>query len=56
MRASHRPRLTPQQWAILAWLAQGESNAAIGAALGIKPRSVVAHLTRIYRPTPAIRR
>ncbi|MFI7587706.1 response regulator [Spongisporangium articulatum] len=41
-------RLTPRQREVLALVAQGRSNAAIAARLGIGEKAVVAHTSRIY--------
>jgi DNA-binding NarL/FixJ family response regulator len=43
------PRLRPSEWRVLARLAQGESNAAIGMALGLARTTVGQHLSSIYR-------
>jgi DNA-binding CsgD family transcriptional regulator len=40
--------LTPREKEVLQWLAKGKSNPSIGAILGISPRTVQTHLTRIY--------
>jgi len=47
-----RPKLTPMQWLVLERLAQGESNAAIGAALGLGLSTVASHLQAIYQRLP----
>ncbi|WP_203669037.1 response regulator transcription factor [Cellulomonas pakistanensis] len=43
------PALTPARRAVLALVAQGLSNGAVGRALGLSPRSVENHLTAVYR-------
>jgi DNA-binding NarL/FixJ family response regulator len=43
------PGLTPARRAVLALVAQGLSNRAVGAALGLSPRSVENHLGAVYR-------
>jgi len=52
MPESSRPLLTPAQWLVLERLAAGESNAAIGAALGIGPSTVASHLKVLYQRLP----
>jgi len=52
MPESSRPLLTPAQWLVLERLAAGEENAAIGAALGIRPSTVASHLTVLYQRLP----
>jgi DNA-binding NarL/FixJ family response regulator len=51
-RAADRPtvldRLTERELEVLAHMAQGESNAAIGYALFISPRSVEKHINSIF--------
>ncbi|MCJ7780835.1 MAG: response regulator transcription factor [Acidimicrobiia bacterium] len=51
-RAADRPtvldRLTDRELEVLAHMAQGESNAAIGYALFISPRSVEKHINAIF--------
>ncbi len=54
MRESSRPLLTPAQWLVLARLAAGEGNAAIGAALGIRPSTVESHTKAIYQRLPYV--
>ena len=49
-----RPLLTPAQWLVLERLAAGEDNAAIGAALGIRPGTVASHLKVIYQRLPYV--
>ncbi|MDT0353044.1 response regulator transcription factor [Pseudonocardia charpentierae] len=41
-------RLSPRRLGVLALIAQGRSNAAIGRLLGISEKSVVAHASGIY--------
>ncbi len=40
--------LTPRQREILALIAQGQSNAEVGASLGIATGTVKAHLATLY--------
>jgi DNA-binding NarL/FixJ family response regulator len=51
-RAAHKhgdlERLTPRQREVLELIAQGRTNAAIAARLGIAEKSVVQHASRIY--------
>ena len=54
MPARRRPLLTPAQWLVLARLAAGEDNAAIGAALGIGHSTVGSHIKAIYQRLPAV--
>jgi DNA-binding NarL/FixJ family response regulator len=54
MRAAERPNLTPTQWLVLERLAQGEDNAAIGQALGIKLATVTEHISAIYQRLPPV--
>ncbi len=54
MPESSRPLLTPVQWLVLERLAGGEDNAAIGAALGIRPSTVASHLKAIYQRLPYV--
>ncbi len=49
-----RPLLTPAQWLVLARVAQGEDNVAIGLALGIRPSTVTTHLKAIYQRLPYV--
>ncbi len=49
-----RPLLTPAQWLVLARVAQGEDNAAIGLALGIRHSTVTSHLKVIYQRLPYV--
>ncbi len=46
--SSVESKLTPRENEILAWLAQGKTNAEIGLALSISPRTVKKHLEHIY--------
>ena len=43
-----RSELTRRETEILAWLSQGKTNAEIGLALSISPRTVKKHLEHIY--------
>jgi len=54
MPESSRPLLTPGQWLVLERLAAGEENAAIGAALGIRPGTVASHLKVLYQRLPYV--
>ena len=45
---SEDSKLTPREFEILAWLSQGKTNAEIGLALSISPRTVKKHLEHIY--------
>lgn len=40
--------LTHREAEVLAWVAQGKTNAEIGLILGISPRTVQNHLAHIY--------
>jgi DNA-binding CsgD family transcriptional regulator len=40
--------LTPREAEVLRWLAQGKSSHEIAIILGISPRTVSKHLTRVY--------
>jgi DNA-binding CsgD family transcriptional regulator len=42
------PELSPRESEVLAWVAQGKSNASVGQILGISAHTVDAHLRRIY--------
>ncbi|TPE48550.1 LuxR family transcriptional regulator [Amaricoccus solimangrovi] len=42
------PALSRREVEVLAWVARGKSNAAIGAILGISAHTVDAHLRRVY--------
>jgi len=42
------PELTPREVEVLRWLAEGLSNKAIAAALGVSPRTVNFHLDNLY--------
>ena len=42
------PELSPREAEVLAWIAQGKSNATVGEILGISAHTVDAHLRRIY--------
>lgn len=42
------PALSRRETEVLAWVARGKSNAAIGSILGISAHTVDAHLRRIY--------
>ncbi len=42
------PELSPREAEVLAWIAQGKSNATVGQILGISAHTVDAHLRRIY--------
>lgn len=42
------PELSPREAEVLAWVAQGKSNASVGEILGISAHTVDAHLRRIY--------
>jgi DNA-binding NarL/FixJ family response regulator len=46
------PLLTPAQWLVLERLVRGESNEAIGRALGLGVPTVKTHLTGIYQRLP----
>ena len=52
MSESARPQLTPTQWVVLERVAAGEDNATIAVALGLTPKAVKNHLTRIARQLP----
>lgn len=52
MSAQARPQLTPTQWRVLARVAAGESNSTIATALGVAPKTVKNHLTRIAQQLP----
>ncbi len=54
MPARHRSLLTPTQWLVLARVAAGADNAAIGLALGIRPGTVVVHMRAIYQRLPPV--
>src|SRR5262249_35971211 len=41
--------LTAREAEILAWVAQGKSNAAVAGIVSAEPRTVEKHLERIYR-------
>lgn len=41
--------LTPRQWEVLRLIAEGIPTRDVAAALGIKPHSVLMHLTRAYQ-------
>lgn len=41
--------LTPREAEVLRWLAQGKSSPEIATILGISPRTVSKHLTRVYQ-------
>jgi DNA-binding CsgD family transcriptional regulator len=49
-------QLTPRETEILAWLSQGKTNAEIGLALSISPRTVKKHLEHIYNKLKVHRR
>jgi DNA-binding CsgD family transcriptional regulator len=49
-------KLTRRETEILAWLAQGKTNAEIGLALSISPRTVKKHLEHIYSKLQVHRR
>lgn len=42
------PELSPREAEVLAWIAQGKSNASVGQILGISAHTVDAHVRRIY--------
>ncbi len=42
------PSLTPRELEVVRRAALGETNAEIGRALGISPRTVNSHLTKVY--------
>ena len=42
------PELSSRETEVLAWVARGKSNGAIGEILGISAHTVDAHLRRIY--------
>jgi DNA-binding CsgD family transcriptional regulator len=48
--------LTPRESEILAWLAEGKTNAEIGLVLSISPRTVKKHLEHIYSKMQVHRR
>jgi DNA-binding CsgD family transcriptional regulator len=50
------PKLTRRETEILAWLSQGKTNAEIGLALSISPRTVKKHLEHIYSKLQVHRR
>ena len=52
MSAQARPQLTPTQWRVLARVAAGESTSTIATALGMAPKTVKNHLTRIAQQLP----
>jgi DNA-binding CsgD family transcriptional regulator len=47
--AFERLGLTRREAEVLAWVAQGKTNAEIGTILGARPRTVAKHLERIYQ-------
>jgi len=49
-------KLTRRETEILAWLSQGKTNAEIGLALSISPRTVKKHLEHIYSKLQVHRR
>jgi DNA-binding NarL/FixJ family response regulator len=42
------PELTPREREILGWIAQGHSNGAIAARLGLAPKTVTNHVSAIF--------
>lgn len=54
--SSVESKLTPREDEILAWLSQGKTNAEIGLALSISPRTVKKHLEHIYSKMQVHRR
>ena len=52
MPERQRPLLTPAQWLVLERLAQGDSNSAIAASLGIALGTVASHVRTIYQRVP----
>ena len=40
--------LTARERTVLAWVAQGKTNAEVGAILGISPRTAQKHLEHIF--------
>ena len=52
MSESERPRLTPTEWRGLERVAAGEDSATIAAELGLTPKAVRNHLTRLARQLP----
>ncbi len=41
--------LTRREADVLLWISRGQTNAEIGASLGISPRTVKKHLEHVYR-------
>jgi DNA-binding CsgD family transcriptional regulator len=41
--------LSPREAQVLAWVAEGKTNAEIGIILGARPRTIAKHLERIFR-------
>jgi DNA-binding NarL/FixJ family response regulator len=54
--AGRRPMLTPREQDVLRLVAQGHTDKEIGRTLGLSPRTVQTHLTRIREKTGARRR
>jgi DNA-binding NarL/FixJ family response regulator len=54
--SSRRPMLTRREQDVLRLLAQGHTDKEIGRTLGLSPRTVQTHLTRIREKTGARRR
>jgi DNA-binding NarL/FixJ family response regulator len=54
--AGRRPMLTPREQEVLRLVAQGHTDKEIGRTLGLSPRTVQTHLTRIREKTGARRR
>ena len=52
MPEATRPTLTPTHWLVVTRVAAGESNAAIAVELGLAPKTVRNHVTRIARQVP----
>jgi len=54
--AASEPPLTPQEWRILALVAKGQTNKAIGAAVSLSPKTVRNYLSTIFQKLHVTRR